>query len=342
MMTSNRIDGSIAIGRRSFLKSGAALLPGAGFSGLVFGQGLVTVGFQCSWVKSINYGGFFAAIENGYYKAEGIQAELVAGGPGIDTVANVAAGKSAMGDRPSGALIIALDRGIPIKIIGSIYQKSPGSLFSPINKPIRSFKELAGKTIAVPASARPLILLMLKEAGIDAKTVNMVPVSTDPGSLATGQVDAYYGYSTNQGMILRMRGFNIHVMNFTDAGAPNLVGAIYAREDFLRDNRDAMVRWFRASLRGCEWAMANPEKTADLMINKYGSPGFDYAQQLNEMKESVEFFRGPGAKNPLLWIDAGLIQAEIEQMRAAGLVKSALKAADFCDTQYIAAAHRKA
>ena len=294
------------------------------------------------WIKSINYGGFFAAIENGFYKQEGIDAGLVAGGPGIDTVANVAAGKSTMGDRPSGALIVARDKGIPVKIIGSIFQKSPGSIFSPIDKPIRSFREMAGKTIALPNTARPLVMQKLKEAGVDPNSVSIVPVGTDPGIMASGQVDAYYGYSTNQGMMLRMRGFNIHVMNLTDAGAPNLVGVIYAREDYLRDNKDTMVRWFRASIRGWEWAMANPEKTADLMMSKYGSPGLDRAQQLAELKESVEFIRGPGAKNPLLWIDPGIIQAEIEQMRAVGLVKSKLNAADMCDQQFAAAAHRKA
>lgn len=330
--------------RRQFLKSGAAMLASpiaASLPGAAFAQAAVTVGFQLSWIKSMQYGGFFAGIENGFYKEQGIEPVFNSGGPGIDTVANVAAGKSAMGDRPSAALIVARDRGIPVRIIGSVFQKSPGSIMSPAAKPIRSIKELSGKTLALPASARPLLNQMLKEAGVDAKTVNVVPVGTDPGILASGQVDAYYGYSTNQGMMLRLRGVNLHVLNMTDAGAPNLVGALYAREDFLRDNRDATVRWLRASIRSWEWALANPEKTADLLVNKYGAPGLDRAQQLAELKESTEFIRGPGAKNGLLWIDNAIIQAEIEQMRAVGLIKSGLTAAELCDPQYIVAAHKR-
>ena len=331
-------------GRRQFLKTGAALLAplAAGFPELVFGQAAANVGFQLSWVKSAQYSGFFAGLDNGFYKQEGIEALFTSGGPGIDTVANVAQGKSEMGDRPSGALIVARDKGIPVKIIGSIFQKSPGSLLSSAAKPIRSIKELTGKTVALPNTARPLVTQMIKEAGVDPNSVTIVPVGTDPGILASGQVDAYYGYSTNQGMMLRMRGFNIHVLNMTDAGAPHLVGAIYARESFLKDNRDAVVRWLRASIRSWEWALTNPEKTIDMLIAKHGAPGLDRAQQLAELKESAEFIRGPGAKNGLLWIDTAIVQTEIDQMRAVGLVKSKLSAAELCDSQFIAAAHKKA
>ncbi|MSQ71353.1 MAG: hypothetical protein EXR27_08715 [Betaproteobacteria bacterium] len=346
-MTSNRKhfgDTRAGHDRRNFLKTGAALLAplATGFPGPGFGQGAAPVGFQLSWVKSAQYSGFFSGIDNGFYKQEGIEAVFTSGGPGIDTVANVAQGKSDMGDRPSGALIVARDKGIPIRIIGATFQKSPGSLLSPATKPIRSIRELAGKTVALPNTARPLVSQMIKEAGVDANSVTIVPVGTDPGILASGQVDAYYGYSTNQGMMLRMRGFNIHVLNMTDAGAPHLVGAIYARESFLKDHRDAVVRWLRASIRGWEWALANPEKSIDMLISRHGAPGLNHTQQLAELKESTEFIRGPAGKNGLLWLDAAIVQTEIDQMRTVGLVKSKLSAAELCDPQFIIAAHKKA
>jgi len=332
-------------GRRGFLKFAAA----AGAAGLASGpvslaraQAQAGLSFQLSWIRSIQYGGYFAGLENGFFKDEGLNAEFISGGPGIDTVANVVAGRSVMGDRPSAALVIARDRGLPVKIIGSAFQKSPGALMSPADKPIRSIKELAGKTVALPNTARPLVTQMIREAGVDPNSVRIVPVGTDPGLLASGQVDAYYGYSTNQGLMLKMRGFNIHVLNMTDAGAPNLVGVIYAREDFLKTSGDLAVRWLRASMRSWDWAMNNPEKTADLMVGKYGAPGLDRAQQLAELKESTPFMRPPGGKGPLFGFDPAILQKEIEQMRAVGLVKSAMTAAELCDTQYIVAAQRKA
>jgi len=50
------------------------------------------VGFQLSWIKSIQYGGFFAGVDIGAYDKEGIAATFNSGGPNMDPVANVAAG----------------------------------------------------------------------------------------------------------------------------------------------------------------------------------------------------------------------------------------------------------
>lgn len=56
MKTSKALDCSVgSTGRRRFLKAGAALISpvAAGFPSLLFAQGMVTVGFQCSWIKTI-------------------------------------------------------------------------------------------------------------------------------------------------------------------------------------------------------------------------------------------------------------------------------------------------
>jgi ABC-type taurine transport system substrate-binding protein len=57
-------------------------------------------------------------------------------------------------------------------------------------KPIRAVKELEGKTIAVSTSSRPLILNLLRDAGVDPRSVNIVPSSPDPAALVSGQIDA--------------------------------------------------------------------------------------------------------------------------------------------------------
>ncbi|WP_186156568.1 ABC transporter substrate-binding protein [Burkholderia gladioli] len=295
------------------------------------------MGFQLSWIKSIQYGGYFAGLEIKSFARYGINASFVSGGPNIDPIANVAAGQFQLGDRPSGPLVVARERGMPLKIIANVFQRSPMSIMSLASKPVRSVQDLKGKTIAVATSSRPLVLNLLREAGVDPSSVNIVPSSPDPSALVSGQIDAYSGYSTNQGVMLETRGVKIFSLNASDLGMPETAGAIYGRQDYLDKNREQVVSFLKGAVDGWTWALANPEKTARLMVDKYGAPGLDYNAQLAEIKASAPYLRAARNKE-LLALDLDLYSRIIEMYRKVGMVKSNMSAADLCDSSFINAA----
>jgi ABC-type nitrate/sulfonate/bicarbonate transport system substrate-binding protein len=339
------MDASFDHTRRRFLKAGGSALAGMLCAdrwldvGTAIAQGAKPLSFQLSWIKSIQYGGYFAGIENNTFKKYGVDPTFNSGGPNVDAVANVAGGQSVLGDRPIGPLLVARDKGIPIKVIGTVFQRSPFSILSLTAKPIRAVKELEGKTIAVSTSSRPLILNLLRDAGVDPRSVNIVPSSPDPAALVSGQIDAYSGYSTNQGVILQTRGVDIFVLNVHDLGIPETAGTLYGREDFLTANRDLVVRFLRASIEGWRWALDHPEDIAKLMVEKYGSPGLDYKAQLTEIKASRPFIEtGPAEKKGLLALDVPLYAQIIDLYRKVDIVKSPMKAEELCDPSYIDAA----
>ena len=159
--------------RRRLLKTGASLaatgaVASVAWTGrdVAFAQQAQPLSFQLSWIKSIQYGGFFAGVENGSFKKFGVEPTFVSGGPNMDPVANVASGQSQLGDRPIGPIIVAKEKGIPIKVIGTIFQKSPYSIMSLAKTPIKTIQELKGKSIAVSTSGRPLLLNLLLDAGL--------------------------------------------------------------------------------------------------------------------------------------------------------------------------------
>jgi len=188
------MDASFDHTRRRFLKAGGSALAGMLCAdrwldvGTAIAQGAKPLSFQLSWIKSIQYGGYFAGIENNTFKKYGVDPTFNSGGPNVDAVANVAGGQSVLGDRPIGPLLVARDKGIPIKVIGTVFQRSPFSILSLTAKPIRAVKELEGKTIAVSTSSRPLILNLLRDAGVDPRSVNIVPSSPDPAALVADRL----------------------------------------------------------------------------------------------------------------------------------------------------------
>lgn len=332
--------------RRRLLQTGGAAAAAAGFAatswsglGTAFAQKARPLSFQLSWIRSIQYGGFFAGLDQGTFKKFGVEPTFVSGGPNVDPVANVASGRSQLGDRPIGPLIVAKEKGIPIKVIGTVFQKSPYSIISLAKTPIKSLQDLKGKTVAVSTSGRPLMLNLILDAGLKPGDVNIVPSSPDPAALVSGQIDAYCGYVTNQGVMLRSRGVEIFALNAQDLGLPETTGTIYGREDFLAANKDLVVNFLKGASAGYRWALDNPEQTAKLMVNTYGAPGLDFKAQFTEIVESKEYIEfGPATSKGLLALDVPLYDQIINIYRKVGIVRSAMTAQDLCDPTYIEAA----
>jgi ABC-type nitrate/sulfonate/bicarbonate transport system substrate-binding protein len=290
--------------RRSFLRTGvtlAAALPLAAASAQVVsaaGPALApaaqgsggTVSWQLGWTKSVQFGGFFAAIEKGFYKEEGITPDVRAGGPQISPTSLVAGGAAMVGDAGSFDVIRARAAGVPIKAIMALFQKSPFCVMSLPESPITNITDFAGKTIALPIDARPTIEALLTRGGVDPSTVTFVPVGVDPSLLTTGQVDGYFGYATNQGLILKQQGVDVIIAYTYDLGLKEYGNTYFATDSRLASDKSLLVSWLRGTSKGFDYAVAHPDEVADLMVNKYGAPGLDPAEQRAESNAQIELY----------------------------------------------------
>ena len=321
--------------RRSLLATGGAAMLASGAKA----QTLTPINFQLSWLYSIQYGGYFVGLDQGAFRAAGLDVTLTPGGPNIDTIANVTSGRAQMGDRPAGPVIVARDKGFPIKIIGVLFQKSAFSIISLASKPIKTVQELVGKTVAVAPTARPTMATLFREHGVDPDKVTMVPAAPDSFGLVSGQIDAYTGWSTNQGTMLEARGIPIVALNLYDLGIPEPSSVIYAREDYLAANRAAVVAFLRAASQSWRWALAHPEETATLTVDKFGNGSLDPKAMLMELKASAPFIEaGTGTTKGLLSVDVPALQRTLDLYRKTGVLKSAMRAEDLCDPSFADAA----
>lgn len=305
-------------------------------------HGLTKVVHQLGWVKSIQFGGHFAAIEQGYFEEEGIEAEFLAGGPGgIGTDVAVGTGQALTSDTDVEGTVRARLGGIPVKAFGAIMQKAPGAIMSLADKPLTNLADFPGKTIALPDGMRPQVSALMTTAGVDPASVTFVPVGTDPGILAAGQVDGYYGWATNQGVMLQTRGVDINIAYMNDLGVPGYAGVLIARDDTIAEQPDLLTAWLRAEIKGWQWHLANPEEMAVLMVEKYGQRGLDLEAQTLESKMMADFVPvGDAAENGLLWIEPAPFEAAIAFNVAAGdLEEGAMTVSDVMTQDLIAAAH---
>ena len=324
-MSKNPVSKSPAVSRRTALKGIGAL----GGIGLAAGFGMVALPrrawaadkfvHQLGWVKSIQFGGHFAAIEHGYFAEENIEAEFLSGGPGTDPHGTVISGKANTSDDAVPAIVLLRAKGVPIKGFAAIMQRAPDSIMSLAETPIRSIEDFVGKTIAMPSSVRPQMNALIKRAGVKQSDVRFVPVGTDPGILPAKQVDGYYGWASNQGVMLMARGVDIHIAYLDELGAPGYAGVLFADEKNLEENFDLFVRWLRADIKGWHWHLENPEEMAQLMVDKHGQKGLDLRMQTiesNLMHEIVNI--GAAREKGLLWAEPDVFAAGIEFAKESG------------------------
>ena len=90
-------------------------------------KSLEKVTLQLKWTHAFQFAGYYAALENGYYRDAGLDVEILAGGPYMDVVTQVVSGLADFGVGTSG-LLLDYAAGKPIKVLGVVYQHSPSCL----------------------------------------------------------------------------------------------------------------------------------------------------------------------------------------------------------------------
>ena len=274
---------------------------------------------QLGWIKSVQFGGHFAALEQGYFTQQNVSATFNAGGPGVEPRTVVATGRATTSDLNSTGIVIGRAQGMPLRAFAAVMQRDPGAILSLADRPITSIADMAGRVIAVPNSIRPTLAVLFRRNKIDADKVTLVPVGTDPGMLAARQVDGYYGWATNQGSILRARGVDIHVVLMNDLGVPGYANVLFTTDENIDKRGDDLARWLRADAMGWQWMTEHPDDTAKLVVDKYGPPGMDLRQQTIEAQETGSYIKeGDATSKGLLWIEPGVFEQSIAFLQDAG------------------------
>ncbi|MDT3439550.1 MULTISPECIES: ABC transporter substrate-binding protein [unclassified Pseudofrankia] len=285
--------------------------------------GLTTVTCQLGWKKFTQFGGHFAALKNGYFTAEGIDAKFVSGGPNIDPVSVVTSGQADIGDANGSDILLSVSKSIPVMAFATIYQSTPNALMSLESNPVTSLAAMAGKTVGLPTTERPLLSAMLSQAGVDPSTVKMVPVGTDPSILSSKQVDGYIGYGTQQGLSLRQSGVPVTITYFSQLGNPDYGNALFATKKTVEGKKDLLTKWLRADRKGWDYFVKNPEEIAQYTWDQYhNETGAVLADEKESAKAAVPLITGPDTeKHGLMWVDQAAFEKVYDLYKTAGLIE---------------------
>lgn len=328
--------------RRAFLRTtsggfvGFALL-GAGCSSNGNGEAgdttasqTETVDFQIRWLKEVSFGGWYAAIENGYFAEEGIDLNIIPGGPNLDVQQIIAGGGAPIGEGITDRIIRGrAEQNIPYVVIGALYQKVPAVLMSLAEKNITEPADLVGTRIATTAEGRPLIEALFARAGLPPKDWTFVPSGFDTSPILQDEADVFQGFRTSQGTALELQGYELNYITYDQFDYQMYDAPIFVLENVLEEQEDLLVRFMRGSIKGWEWAVANPDEIAQLTIDKYGHDEIELEQQTAESRAQVsDIVTEETQEKGLFWMEPERWQNTIDFLFESDNLSTRIEASD--------------
>jgi NitT/TauT family transport system substrate-binding protein len=278
--------------RRQFMANAAALgglAAASSFVGIRAGlaQDVAQVRMQLGWLASNGVLGEVVAMKKGFFKDEGVELEIVPGGPSVDGVAGVASGQSAVGQISSSpSIMLARSAGVPVKAFLSGYQKHPFTYFSLKSKPIREPKDMIGKTVATQPTAFILLRALLAQNGIAEDQVKMVNMGSDMNQLLTGQADAVTGWLTNVNALDVLGDDRVDMMLW-DSGLQLYANVYYTTDEQIGSHSDVLQRFTRAAAKGWGYVRDNQEEAVEFLCEAY--PNLDKASELRAVRPVADF-----------------------------------------------------
>ena len=236
------------------------------------------VDLQLGWLASNGNMGETVAKSLGYFEEENINLTITPGGPNIEGVQSVAAGRALIGQASSSPMIMfARSAGIPVRGIAAGFRPHPFSYFSLPRSPIRTPQDLIGKTIATPKGAHFQLRALLAKHGIPENDVNVKIIGADYALLVRGDVDAVAGWFTNT-TALAVLGPDVITMRFWDVGIRVYANTYYVSDSGLDENFDTIAGFIKAASKGWAYVYNNPESAVDLLVDEY--PNLDRQVEL--------------------------------------------------------------
>lgn len=259
------------LSRRMVLKGTVAAAAAVGSKFFIPGAyaSPVDAELQLGWLASNGNMGEAVAKSLGFFEEENINLKIVPGGPSVEGVQSVAAGKALVGQASASPFVLfARSANIPVRAIAAGFRPHPTAFFSLPNKPIRTPQDMIGKRIGAPQAARYQVRALLAKHKIPEDQVEIVPIGADYGLLTRGQVDAVLGWVTNTSA-LKVLGPDFVTMLFWDVGIKVYAQVYYVSDAGLSEKFDQIAGFVRAASKGWAHVYNKPEESVELLIKEY-------------------------------------------------------------------------
>lgn len=232
---------------------------------------LEPVTLQLKWFHQFQFAGYYAALEKGYYKEEGLDVTILERDLKYNPVDQVLNGKADFGVCNSEILVHYL-KGKKVVLLASIFQHSPLVFISKNSPLLHSPYDFIGKNVLMSTESQDIELrAMLKKEGIPLSDLNLTDRFATPEDYFDPDIDVIAAYLTNQPYYLDKKGVSYSVIYPSTYGIDFYGDALFTSQEEIKKSPERVRRFLRASLKGWQYALEHQDELIEIIINKFGA-----------------------------------------------------------------------
>lgn len=293
--------------------------------------GLTDVTICLDWTPNTNHTGLYVAAAKGWFEEAGLNVSIVQP-PEDGATAICAAGQVEFAVTVQDSLASAFARENPLAVtaVAAMLQHDTSGIISRAGEGMDTPKGLEGHTYSTYNS--PIELAMIERVveadGGDFSKVNLIPytLEDEAGALKEHLTDAiwiYYGWG---GIAAELAGLDFDYFHFKDIDPvfDFYTPVIIANNSFLKEHPDTARAFLSAVAKGYEYAIANPEEAAQMLID--GDTTGSLAGSKELVTESQKWMAGQYKAEVERWgyIDPARWNAFYNWLNDNGLVETAI------------------
>ncbi len=253
------------------------------------------VKLQLKWVTQAQFAGYYVAQDKGFYKAEGLDVDIMPGGPDISPTQVMAGGGADVTVDWMPSALAAREKGLALVNVAQPFKKSGMMLTCLKDTGIKGPEDFRGKTLGVwfggneyPFLSWMSTLKIPTDGSPNGVTVLKQGFNVDPllqkqaACISTMTYNEYW-----QVIDAGLKPDQLVTFKYEDEGVATLEDGLYVMQDKLSDAafKAKMVKFVRASMKGWKYAETHPEEAAKIVIDNDATGAQTLPVQERMMKE---------------------------------------------------------
>ncbi|MBI9065354.1 MAG: ABC transporter substrate-binding protein [Marinilabiliaceae bacterium] len=229
---------------------------------------LDTVVLQLKWKHQFQFAGFYAAVEQNYYREAGIEVILKEGLKGIDPIDEIISGRANFGIE-SPKLIIDKNNGQAIVALAAIFQHSPEILITLKESGITKPEDFISKRISISENGMFATKAIFNQSHITMDSLQLQHLESHTQKLISGDLDLVDAYITDSPFYVRQAGKEPVIFKPISYGIDFYGDILFTSQEEIENNIDRVTRFKEASEKGWIYAMSHKKEMVKLIREKY-------------------------------------------------------------------------